>query len=514
MSERLKSLKNILKPSVLDIVFVTILVFILFIDCGGHILKDADTGFHIMTGNFILNNLEFPSKDIFSYTCAGQKWVAFSWGTDVLFAIANKLAGLNGVVILCTLVILATIFIIYKFLLYYKVNFYVLVTSMVLFTCLMTVHCLARPHLFTIFFTVLSFFLLELAKKNKIIYYSIPFIMLIWANIHPGFISGFFILGAYFAGNLLESLFQQDIEKQLCLKNAKYLFIVIIVSLLFSLINPYGLELIAYIHNTLTSYWIVNATNEYKSPNFHGEFSVMVYIIILLTFLIIGLSKDKRVLDFPKILILLLWLHLSLFSIRNIAVFGVIAIPCLALILDESIKKLDFKRLKESSEAFLAIEINCKYHFWPLLVIILSIFLALNNGYFFDKKVLNCSFSPEYIPVRAMKYYEEHPIKGNMLNNDNWGGYIIYAYPKTKVFMDGRLDMYQQVFLDQYQTIVSGGPGWDKLMAKYDVQWILFDNKTLLYNLLENTPEWKKVYQDELSSIFIRTKPYNQTKLR
>jgi hypothetical protein len=507
MSEsKFSLLKNLLTPSILDSIFVVLLIFIIFYDQGAQILKDGDTGFHIMTGRYILDNLQFPSHDVFSYTSYGKEWVAFSWATGVLFALMDNLAGLNGVVLLNLLVLLATFYIIYRLLMRCNINFYLMVFSMVCLISLTSIHWLARPHLFTILFMALLFYMLEIARENKKIYYFIPLIILLWVNFHPGFISGFFLLGAYIAGNIIEYLIAKAEDRKRHLHTARIISMTMLASVFVTILNPYGFKLYAYIYNTLTSYWIVNATREYLSPNFHNNFSVIVYGLVAGILIMAGLLSQRRVLDIPKILILLLWMHLSLFASRNIALFGIVAIPCMALMVQNVIDSLDLQSLKDKSEKLLVSERSLKCHFWPALIFIITVIIILNNGYFLDKKILACDFSPEKMPVNAMKFIEKNPVKGNILNHDNWGGYLIYRYPDIKVFMDGRLDMYQQKFLDDYQRVITLKPGWQEVLIQHNIDWALIKRNTLLRNFLLHHPDWFKVYEDNVTTIFILNK--------
>lgn len=492
-------------PSIVDIFFVTILLFVVFVDAGFKLLRDADTGFHIMTGRYVLENHWVPVQDIFSYTVVGQKWFAFSWGTGFLYSIMDKFAGLNGVVLLTLLLILGTLFIIYRLLMHWNANFFVITLSITLVTCLTTVHWLARPHIFTMFFTALVFYFLELAKEKKFYYYLIPPVMIFWVNVHPGFISGFFMIALYFVGNLVELILNKNEKlKDTFISRLKALVLIGIISVLCTMLNPYGPELYIYIYKTLTSSWIVNATHEYFSPNFHNTMGVIVYALILLLLILMSLNNTRRVLDFPKIFVLLLWIHLSLFAVRNIALFAVIGVPCLALLMQDLLDKRPWPLFEKLNNSFMDIEKSLKYHFWPVFLFVILLIIALNNGYLLDKKVMNCRFSEEYIPVKALEYVKNNPIKGNMLNQDNWGGYIIYAHPDLKVFMDGRLDMYQQEFLGEFQMIIDARPGWQNGLDKYNVRWVLFGNNTYMHNILDNSPDWKVYYTDDVATIFIR----------
>lgn len=490
-------------PSILDSIFLILIIGIIYVTTGGIVLQDGDTGYHIRTGRYILENLRVPTHDFYSYTCTGKDWVAFSWGNDVIYAIADKIAGLNGVVILATIFILATLYIVYKLLLSWKINFFVLAVSLLIVTVVTSIHWLARPHLFTAFFTVLLFYLIEKAKDDKKYYYPMPFLILLWANIHPGFISGFFIFGCYFIGYILEYIFNKD-EREKYKERIIIVFIVSLISLAFSFITPYGIKLHYYIYETLSSSRMVNTTNEYLSPNFHGTLAVIVYEISLMLLIIFGYLKSKRLLDMPKILLVIFWIHLSLFAIRNIVLYSLIAIPCLALIINDIIAQNNWESFNLASEKYIKKELLFKYHFWPGFLIIASILIALNNGYLFNYKVLNCYFPDKSLPVKAFKYLEKYPLKGNMLNEDNWGGFILYAYPSIKVFMDGRLDMYQEDFIGKYHNIIYCQPGWQKLLDEYKVEWIVFEKNNHFYNNLVNTPEWKIYYEDPTASILVR----------
>src|SRR5947199_7417963 len=61
------------------------------------LLADGDTGWHIRTGDFILQNGRVPWRDLFSYSRPGEPWFAWEWLADVLFALLHRWRGLEGV---------------------------------------------------------------------------------------------------------------------------------------------------------------------------------------------------------------------------------------------------------------------------------------------------------------------------------------------------------------------------------------------------------------------------------
>ena len=63
-----------------------------------------------------------------------------------------------------------------------------------------------------------------------------------------------------------------------------------------------------------------------------------------------------------------------------------------------------------------------------------------------------------------------------MFNNDEFGDYIIYAaWPKYKVFIDGRTDMYGASRVNEYIKISQAEASWESIVEKYKITWIFHD---------------------------------------
>src|SRR6266700_2986452 len=91
---------GILTPSLTDIFFAAVLLW-LFIGGGGKLLlSDGDTGWHIRTGDYILQNHAIPHKDIFTFTQPDAPWFAWEWLSDVMFSQVHHAWGVKGVALL------------------------------------------------------------------------------------------------------------------------------------------------------------------------------------------------------------------------------------------------------------------------------------------------------------------------------------------------------------------------------------------------------------------------------
>lgn len=73
-------------------------------------------------------------------------------------------------------------------------------------------------------------------------------------------------------------------------------------------------------------------------------------------------------------------------------------------------------------------------------------------------------------PVAAVPQLRPGP---GLLNQYDWGGYLIWAAPRTPVFVDGRLIPYLGPIMDDYTTVVGVHPGWRDVIARRGIRQIL-----------------------------------------
>jgi hypothetical protein len=95
-----------------------------------------------------------------------------------------------------------------------------------------------------------------------------------------------------------------------------------------------------------------------------------------------------------------------------------------------------------------------------------------------------------------------------MFNNEEFGDYIIYkAWPKYRVFFDGRSDMYGARLGGEYLQIARTLPGWQDVLQKHQVDWVFFNTGSMLSSALNINSAWQLIYTDPVASIFVRDKP-------
>jgi hypothetical protein len=98
---------TVLLPSLGNIIFVAILL-VLTLNIAEGLLGDGDTGYHIRTGEFILDAGRVPRVDIYSFITPTLKWTAHEWLSEAIMAIIYRTSGLTGIVVFFAIILATT----------------------------------------------------------------------------------------------------------------------------------------------------------------------------------------------------------------------------------------------------------------------------------------------------------------------------------------------------------------------------------------------------------------------
>jgi len=503
-------LLSYLLPQPRDILFIGVFFSIVF---GGPRLfnNDGDLGRHITIGNYILETGTIPTRDIFSHTLPGEQLVPHEWVAQVLFALAHRIMGLSGDVLLAALLGSLTILIVYEELIKRGTLRLVALFVSALVAVVSSVHWLARPHMFTFFFVALWAYALEHFYKNvnqRIWFF--PLLMLIWVNTHGAFIAGFVILGAYVADWLWE-YFQGRATKTM----GWQLLLVGFLSFAVTFINPSGWYLwgtsVGYVSND----FMTSHTVEYLSPDFH-ERDVWPFMFMV-AFALFALMQDRKI-YMREALLLAGWTVMSLYSVRNLPLFAVITAPTYAALIQDWIEKLlhwlkpahpEQRRHLHQAQVQVRTgpresENMLRGYVW-IVAAILFFGFVLWRGIPIDQKGTGNIWLPDKMPVQAVDWLEQNPQEGKIFNQFVWGGYLLYRmWPDQVVFIDGQTDFYGETLMREYIEVITLTDGWEEILTRHDVAWMLIPRNEMLARHLYGDENWNKIYEDDTAVIYRR----------
>ena len=502
-----------LAPSITDLIFIILLCAMSSGALAPRLLGDASVGWHIRNGERMLRTHSITRVDPFSVTMGGQTWYAWEWLYDAKIAGIHHWMGLNGVVFFTAVIIALTFALTLRLCLRRGADLPVAALLLALSLGVSMIHLFARPHVLSWLFTVIWFQLLDssesanLAASPRRLWY-LPALMLLWVNVHGGFVLGFALLGLYLLSAAIRYYRSRDGEESRSLaQRSKTLGIVTVASLAASLTNPYGYELHVHVYRYLTSRWLMNHIDEFLSPNFHGVAQQCFVAILLITIVALAAAHNKPSLS--RVLVLLLATYSGLYAARSLPVssllFTLIVAPLWTQALTDARENENLSlrlrafvsRWQEFTGRVRNVELGFRGHLWPAAAVFLGVLVCAHQGRLGATQWMHAHFDPKNLPVQATDTIVERGIREPIFAPDSWGGYLIYRlYPENRIFVDDRHDFYGVDFLRDYLKAIRLTPDWDKFLNEKHVNWALLPAGSALANMLEETTQWNVVYRD------------------
>ena len=511
-----------LLPSVGDLIFLALLGILLCAPLSVKLLNDGGIGWHIRTGQIIAETHAIPRVDSFSSTMSGRPWFAWEWLYDVGVGQLERIAGLNGVVWLTAVTIAVVFSWTFRFLVRRGASLLLALVLSLLAVSASMIHFLARPHVMSWMFALTWFWILDSSelvalseqtsfregKPSKLVW-LLPFLMLIWVNIHGGFLIGFVLLGIYWASAVCtgmgfpDSRWEDALIKLRAWRRAKQLLLVGVVSLIMTFCNPYGGRLYAHIYQYLSNRFLIDHIDEFQSPNFHG-LSERCFAALMLISLVALVARARR-LRLSEVLVVLFAVYSGIYAVRNVPISSLLLVLIAGPLLAENIPLLG-RAPSGFIQRMTNVELRLRGHLWALIGAVAAFAVTVNGGYVGTKRLMDAHFGSQRFPVEAINHLEEGQLWGPILAPDYWGGYLIYRlYPKTQVVVDDRHDFYGEDFLRDYVTMIHAERGWEKFLGEHDVRCILVPQGSALANIFALSKDWQESYRDDVAQAFERS---------
>ena len=461
---------------------------------------DPDLWWHLKTGQVILSQ-GLPRVDIFSFTMAGTPWTTHEWLSEVimwwLYAHAGGLPALSIVFALIA----------------------VLTFGLVYFTCagrpalalpltllaFWTTRFLwgARPQIFNILMLALVLWLMEQVRQKKFslkALYVLPVLILLWANLHSGYLMGLAVLGVYLAGDLLQIFLWKSEEGTFGRTGLKCLGIIFPLCILASLVNPSGYRLWLYPFETLGSQMMQRFILEWKAPDFH--FWNYKPFMISMGLGAVAFMASSRRRNIAEMIFYGGAMAAGLISRRHIPFFAVVAFPILSRAFLDCFQT-EKARAFWSGSAFSS-KLAPGFRIFNLFLVAVCLFFAA----FVAQKVLagNDEKIREKYPVAAIKFLKEKGFSvRHGFNEYVWGGYMLWS--DLPVFMDGRVDMYGDRFFRDYlliRDLKEGVGAISSVFQQFDVTYALIPPQSAFASFLRsNKQQWNEIYRDGTASLFL-----------
>lgn len=520
---------NKILPTLVNLV---LLLFVVIEATSG--IFDTDIWLHLRTGKLILSDLHVPTFDPYSLTLGAKQWINHSWLFQVIVYSAYKFYAASGLIFLQSLFVTIAFFVIFV-LGFRKERF--LLTSFIL-SILLVYACRSRfnlrPDILSLIFFALFLNNLKVFKCSKSIYFLILW-QVLWVNCHGYFFLGPVLVLIHIIAEAIKRyarILPRDWSNIDRMDDASYnrLLKVFLLLLAATLINPqflrgalypfYVLKGIASGNSSLAFKYVeeLSRTFTFKGASFVGA----TQLYILTGVALLSLVFNWRKLDITNVLLLAVFVPFGFFALRNVAflAFVVYAVIISRLESFEDVAKAKFKIAVRSAN----LEFLVKLAMISTIIYFLyaeAYSYLFRRYYDFDDYEMKSALSDVLVyryPKKCVEFINKNNLPLNLFNDFNSGNYLIfYAWPKYKVFIDGRTELYPNSFLDTYFKIMKGDKkAFDSQAEKFNINTVLLNNATAnipnaFFKMLYSHPKWQLVFFDASGVVFVKRTQRNES---
>lgn len=476
-----RSVAALRKALGLPVVLAGLLVCLTFCLCCLR-FNDPDTWWHLKVGQEIWETHSIPRADQWSFTAYGHSWIPHEWLSQLWMYTVWRMFGYAGLQLwLC---LMASVIVAASYKLSYRYCGDATVAALGGFLAFFfgTISFTLRPQIIAyLLLTVELLVLLRAFREKPQTLWWLPPLFLIWVNCHASYPLGLGIFGVAVACRCWRLRAEG-------LPGARFLITMFALTCLALLCNPVGWRMLLYPFDLLLHQRDnLGFINEWFPPN-PEEVRGFGLVLVLAAIGVAGLTGRARASAF-ELLVFVPVTFLAVLHTRMLIVFGIVSAPLVCRMVAE------YRGEKKAKPDHL-----------PTNAILLLLAAASCVAMFPRAGKIEADVDAAN-PVKAIQFIRAARLKGPILNDYGWGGYLVWALPEYKTFIDGRADIFDWTgVLARYRDWVDLTVDPARLLDDYRIGFCLLPAKGTQANVMRHLAEWKLVYADDVAVVFVRTR--------
>ena len=457
-------------------------------------LADPDIWWHMRTGEWIVQHHQIPHVDPFSAATLGRAWVDYSWVFDLASYWVVAHFDLVSIIWFETLIRLAVTAAIFSLARTLTPQFWKAVAVTGLASLAMAWNLPPRPGAVSVLFFVLELHVLVSArrKSDPRLLWILPALFVLWANIHIEFVNGLFLLGVVCLEPVFDRLIPTSRGPRAGMDSFhRQLWFVFAACWLSALANPYGPYLLSNVFQYARDTKVYDIIVEFHAMLFRTVNDWAVLLLLMLACFALGRTRPFR----PVWGLLLGWsAWMGFRSLREVWLVAVLSVVVIASSKGEE---------DQGSEKTVGIDRSMGLAVAGTVAVI----LLTGASYWPVSSQRLLRQVAENYPVGAAKFIQQNHLKGPMLNEFTWGGFLIYAVPEIPVAMDGRTNVHSQDEIFRAIPLWNGNSGWQNSPELLSANLVISDHTWPLAFLLRSDPRFRIAYEDNAAVLFEAVHP-------
>ena len=468
----------------------------------------SDLWFALAAGRWISAHGSVPSVDVFSYTYGGAPWANQEWLAQVLFYQAFRAFGGDGIVGL-KIALVVGIFLLATWIGWRRSGSPVpAVFSAVVAALVCRPFLDIRPQLFTLLGTLALLAVTDAYRRRPRIgpLLALPALLVVWVDLHYGFIFGLGGLGLIAGVEVLKALVPV-VDGALTPRQATALAAAAVLAGAVCVANP------QHVHALTFPFTILDPSSPWKDVLewqpvvlfADGPLNPPLFGWLLLAHgLALGtaLWVAPRRVDVASVALAVVTAAMALRARRFVPLFTLVGTPLLAanVALVCGVPDLRSRRTALATAA-LALAGGAAF----VVTEVRTFPVTVADGVFAG------AIDTSFFPSHAAEFLRRNPLPARLYNLYNWGGYLMWSVPDRPVFIDGRAHaVYPPAFYRENFLVHFALPGWVDVLDRWGVDLVLWPGSEAaegtpladLVEALDASIDWTLIYDDGQAAVF------------
>jgi hypothetical protein len=464
---------------------VTLLFLATTVSNGNYIIADPDIWWHLENARHLVTTGHFIRQDVYSFTVHGKPWINFEWLAELPYYFAYRWLGDRGLFLVMIAAVEAIVVGVFTLSYLRSRDVKAAFLASWVAVLLMPVSLGPRTLLFGWLLLVIELGILWLYREGRDYTWLLPPLFLVWINTHGSWFIGFVLMLIFFGSGLIAGTWGSVESPPWTPAQRTRLLIVTGLSFIALFVNPYGWHLVAYpLDVAFRQSQTLKYVAEWATLDFHGLRGKFVLVVLFL--LAVANLVRRRTWLLSDLLFALIVIYGAVTYSRFVFLAGIVLSPLLAIDFRGVLVKYDrnLDRLAPNAIA---------------LAVLAALAAILNPS----AAALHQGVSTIY-PEQALARLRQLPADARVLNQYEWGGYLMWNLPQLPLFIDGRTDIFVHEGVMQDYAQARSGEGASEVLDKYAIQYVLFPKQGPLVYTLAHDPHWKVSYEDANAMLFER----------